>query len=107
MLLRIRMFLLLKKLTRIFEETDNDVIEGKEFKNLSLTRNEMRALKALAAQNAVILDYSYDEICAVGQSDGEITYLLERSELWFNRIVSFILGILTTVAVQYLIRTLP
>lgn len=107
MLLRIRMFLLLKKLTRIFEETDNDVIEGKEFKNLSLSRNEVRALKALAAQNAVVLDYGYDEICAVGQSDGEITYLLERSELWFNRIVSFILGILTTVAVQYLIRTLP
>lgn len=106
MLLRIRMFLLLKKLTRIFEETSKDAIEGEAFKNLSLTNKEVRALKALAAQNAVVLDYGYDEICAVGRSDGEITYLLKRSELWFNRVVSFVLGILTAVIVEWLIRNL-
>ncbi len=42
-------------------------------------------------------------ICPGEQSS---LYVLERSEVWLNRVISFIAGILTTVAAQYIIEFL-
>ena len=107
MFLRIRMYLLLRKLNNEFSKSNSDLISGSDLKSLSLSEKDFRTLKALAAVNAVDLDEGDDKICAVGKSDGEITYLLERSELWFNRIASFILGIITAVVIEWLIRSIP
>lgn len=106
MLLRIRMFFLLRKLDALFAEHD-DYLDGQILGDILSDPGQKKALDALIRVKAVAADIGDDRIVALAPSPDRILYDLYRSDLWWNRIVSFILGIASTLIVYHFIGTLP
>lgn len=64
-----------------------------------------KALLALADTGSVKLIKGWgNDIVRVILEDAHVTYQLNRSELWVNRIVSFFLGVGTTVLAAIIIN---
>ena len=63
-------------------------------------------LSALQEANCIKIDYADDRIWFIMRGEKPRLYLIERSELWVNRIISFILGIASTLIVEAAIRIL-
>lgn len=63
-------------------------------------------LSALQEANCIKIDYADDRIWFIMRGEKPRLYLIERSELLVNRIISFILGIASTLIVEAAIRIL-
>lgn len=98
--MRFKMYCMMKKLDRF----EDDYLSGDEIAPFIKTAKDRRALRALKAIGAVKLEYADDEICAIIRHKVGILYELERSDLWFARIISFVLGVMSSIAVEYVIR---
>lgn len=105
--MRIRMRLCLRKLEKIWFD-NNDTAAGEAALEFSRTRSRLKVLKALQAAGCVVLSChdNSNRPYVIRAGEQSSLYTLERSELWLNRIISFIAGILTTVAANYIIRLL-
>lgn len=87
---------------------NNDCIAGEATIYFSSTKSRLKTLRALDSAQCVSLSYADNSnrpfmICPGERSS---LYVLERSELWLNRVISFIAGILTSVAAHYIIEFL-
>lgn len=100
-MLRFHMYRMLKRINRC----DDDYLCGDEIIPFTSTRKDIKALRALESIHAVELEYGDDEIYSITRRNASILYELERSDLWFGRIISFILGIMSALAVEYIIRS--
>lgn len=101
---RIKMHHCLNKLETLWYKC-NDCIAGDAAMYFSRSKSSLKTLRALESAQCVSLSYADNSnrpfmICPGEQSS---LYVLERSEVWLNRVISFIAGILTTVAAQYII----
>ena len=107
-IMRIRMHYYLWKLEKIWFK-NNDAVIGDAAYKFSDTKGKLKALKALQSAKCVTLSYhdNSNRPYAIRPGESSSLYALERSELWRNRIISFIAGILTTVAAHYIIQLLP
>nr|DAU39047.1 MAG TPA: hypothetical protein [Caudoviricetes sp.] len=63
-------------------------------------------LFALQEVNCIEIDYADNKIWFIRRGEKPYLYLIERSELLVNRIISFILGIASTLIVEAAIRIL-
>ena len=106
MLLRIRMFFLLRKLDALFSEHD-DYLDERDLADILSDPGLKKALDALIRVKAVAADIGDDRIIALAPSPDRILYDLYRADLWWNRIVSFVLGVASTLIVYHFIGTLP
>ena len=101
---RIRMGKLLKKMNRIFDE--KDIISGEDLSKFLSSPLNRRAVSALE-QSGCIKSYSADDqIDVIVPGDQSAIYVVERAELWLNRIISFTAGIASTLIVQWLLTHL-
>lgn len=103
MLLRLRMYLLFHKLEALFAAND-DYLDRSQISDIISSPKWREALVALSECDAIDIDYGDSEIYAVSLSDGYVRYLLNRSDLWWNRIIAFISGVATTLIVQLIMR---
>ena len=105
--MRIRMRLCLRKLEKIWYD-NNDTVTGEAAREFSNTRTRLKVLKSLQASGCVVLSFhdNSNRPYAIRAGEHSSLYTLERSELWLNRIISFIAGILTTVAADYILQLL-
>lgn len=87
---------------------NNDTASGKAALNLSGTKSKLKVLKALQAAGCITLSCPDNSNRPYIIRPGEKSYLytLERTELWVNRIISFIAGVLTSIAAHYIIQLL-
>lgn len=63
-------------------------------------------LSALQEANCIEIEYADNTIWFIHHGQKPRLYLIERSELWVNRIISFILGIASTLLVEAAIKIL-
>ena len=106
-IMRIRMRICLRALEDIWYG-NNDTVAGEAALGFSDTKAKLKVLKSLEAAGCVVLSChdNSNRPYAIRPGGKSSLYALERSELWLNRIISFIAGILTTVAADYIIRLL-
>lgn len=100
--LRFRMNILFRKLNKYFQSSD--FLDGDNLDQFIHNQKDLRALYALNKLNCVSIQFASDQIYAVYRGDQADLYLIQRSELWFNRICAYILGIISSFVVQWLIR---
>lgn len=105
--MRFKMNLCLRKLEKLWID-NNDTIYGKHAEKFSNTKAKLKVLRALQAVGCVNLSCpdNSNRPYVIRAGERSSLYTLERSELWLNRIIGFIAGILTTVAADYIIRLL-
>lgn len=106
-IMRIRMRRCLNDLEKIWLESNDTVIGGAALE-FSDTHAKLKVLKALQSAGCVTLSCldNSSRPYAIRPGEKSSLYVLERSELWLNRIISFIAGILTTMAAHYMIQFL-
>lgn len=107
-LMRLRMHRCLSKIEKLCFQSDTGVITGDDIAKLCSSPKNLKAIKALEASQYVSLIWIDNHNLPVGIREGEKTtlYALERSEIWLNRFLGFIAGILTSVLADYIIRLL-
>lgn len=98
---RIRMNKLLKKMNNYFDK--QSIVAGPELSKFTSSSLNLRALQALEEAGAIELNYADNEIYSICPGDHAALYGVERAELWLNRIASYIAGIFSAFAVQWLI----
>ena len=105
--MRIKMHHCLNKLETLWYE-NNDCIVGETAMYFSRTKSKLKTLHALHSAECVSLSYADNSSRPFMICPGERSslYVLERSELWLNRFISFIAGIFTSVAAHYVIEFL-
>lgn len=106
-IMRIKMRICLHSLEKLWYE-NNDFISGQAALKFSSTPSKLKTLKALQSAGCAIL-YCADNSnrpYAIGEGENSALYIVERSEIWMNRIVGYIAGILTSVAAHYIIQFL-
>lgn len=106
-IMRVKMHFCLRKLEKLWRD-NNDTITGEAAVKFSNTRSKLKVLKALQTVGCADLfcpDNS-NRPYAIRAGENSSIYTLERSELWLNRIISFIAGILTAVMADCIIRVL-
>lgn len=105
--MRIRMRRCLRKLSKLWID-NNDTVAGNATLEFTNTKAKLEVLKALQSIDCVILSCpdNSNRPYVIRAGENSSIYFLERFELWLNRIVSFIAGILTTVAAHYIIQLL-
>ena len=101
---RIRMYRLLRELISIRHKIDSDYIDGASLDSLNLSGKRLEALRLLSEYKAVDLDEGSGEIVSIHIPSGAYKYLLKRSDLWFDRIVTFLSGVAATLIIQAIIR---
>lgn len=102
---RCRMHSCIKELTKLSYKNHNDIITGEQFQTVCTSEKKRDALIALEKEECIRLFWIDGEHFPVGAArlNGMPLYLCERSELWLNRIVSFICGVMTSVLGGYLL----
>lgn len=107
LIMRTKMRLCLRKLEKLWL-ANNDTVSGNAALDLSGTKSKLKVLKALQSAGCVTLSCPDNSNRPYIIRPGEKTFLytLERSELWVNRIVSFVAGVLTSIAAHYIIQLL-
>lgn len=105
---RCRMHSCIKKLNKLSSISRSDIITGEQFQTVCTSEKMRSALKALENAECIRLFWIDGEYFPVGAVclNYMPLYLCERSELWLNRIVSFIFGIITSVLGGYLLGLL-
>ena len=88
-----------KCLNKIIKAVDeNDVLAGDAF---SAIYNEYpREVHALADMKCVALNYLFNEPISLKLLSHHYVYQMERSEIWLNRILSYVLGILSGLIIS-------
>ena len=107
LIMRIKMRHCLRKLEEIWY-VNNDTVIGNAVQNFTDTKDKLKVLKALQAAGCVTLSY-YDNSnrpYAIRSGENSALYTLERSEIWLNRFLGFIAGVLSTVLADLIIRLL-
>ncbi len=102
--LRIYMLRTMKRIEKIVAKNESDVISGDDLSTICHTFKQLKVLHALEAGEYIRCSYCDGSIyphMICYQIQGSL-YLLERTELWINRIISFILGILTALIPLFL-----
>lgn len=103
--MRFEMFRTMRYIERyLIDHPDRPVITGDALRAIYSTRSRQRALHALAARNCVNLHFSDDELRAITISREGWLYLLDRTDLWFDRIVTFFAGVSAPLLVQFILR---
>ena len=87
---------------------NNDFITGEAALKFSDTRSKLKVLKALQAVECVSLSYAdnSNRPYVIREGAESSIYLLKRREIWTNRLLGFIAGILTSVASYYILQFL-
>lgn len=104
LIIRIKMDKLLKKMNSSFD--NGKPISGEELSKLLSNRSNVHAIKALSQAGCIKLHYASGKIYQIVPGSNSALYRVERAELWFNRVLSFAAGIISTLIVQWLIRML-
>lgn len=99
LILRFRMYRLLTKMLDA-ERSGKTMLSA-----CNLPKDE-EILSALQEANCIKIDYADNKIWFIRRGEKPYLYLIERSELLVNRIISFILGIASTLIVEAAIRIL-
>lgn len=84
--------------TSPFQDVKSEILDPKNRKALDALI-ALECVKPLTAWGGEIVDLTLQ--------NKSVIYGLERSELWFNRIVSFLLGVATTATATALMHVLP
>lgn len=99
LILRFRMYRLLTKMLDA-ERSGKTMLSA-----CNLPKDE-EILSALQEANCIKIDYADDRIWFIMRGENPRLYLIERSELWANRIISFILGIASALLIEVAIKIL-
>ena len=99
LILRFRMYRLLTKMLDAERS-------GKTMLSACNLPKDKGILFALQEVNCIEIDYADNKIWFIRRGEKPYLYLIERSELLVNRIISFILGIASTLIVEAAIRIL-
>lgn len=101
---RIVMFFLMRKIDSRLMLFDDYPLDKSEIVDLTDTPYKKKCLYALRDAGAIELDIGDNQIIGIARGKQGHLYLLNRSELWANRIASYIAGIISGLLVAYLIR---
>ena len=99
LILRFRMYRLLTRML-------NAERSGKTMLSACNLPKDEEILSALQEANCIEIEYADNTIWFIHRGQKPRLYLIERSELWRNRIISFILGIASTLLVEAAIKIL-
>lgn len=104
--MRIKMSKMLKRLNLAWG--DNNSIQLEKSREICTSSEELRILRALQNCGCIEMHLAWNDGYPyfIKRGDNEAIYTIQRSELWVNRIVSFIAGILTTVIADLIIRSI-
>jgi len=102
---RFKMFRMLSKLDTLFDRHDG-ILSGDQIDPFVSSVKKMATLRRLSDAGAVKLTFYSNELLSIRRLPGASLYLLERSELWVNRIAGFIVGVATAVVAELIIRTI-
>lgn len=102
---RCRMHSCIRKLNKLSSKNRSDIITGEQFQTVCTSGKMRNALKAHENEECIRLFWIDGEYFPVGAVclNGMPLYLCVRSELWLNRIVSFICGVMTSDLGGYLL----
>ena len=99
LILRYKMYRLLTKMLDA-ERSGNTMLSV-----CNLPKDE-EILSALQEANCIEIEYADNTIWFIHRGQKPRLYLIERSELWVNRIISFILGIASALLIEVAIKIL-
>ena len=101
-LIRLRMNKIMKQLTEawLYGET---VYSGEPFRKLMSDKFNVQALHSLESANCISLIRTGSGITGCKKGNEAFLYFLTRQEIWFNRIIGFVAGVLTSVSTAWLI----
>lgn len=99
LILRFRMYRLLTKMLDAERS-------GKTMLSVCNLSKDKGILFALQEANCIKIDYADNKIRFIRRGEKPRLYLIERSELWVNRIISFILGIASALLIEVAIKIL-
>lgn len=91
----------MNKIIKLLENNSFDAV-----RDTILDPKNEKALKALIALGCVSPFYAEDEIYDLTLLNHSVVYGLQRADLWKNRIVSFFLGVATTVVAGFLLHVM-
>ncbi len=92
----------MKKIIRLLEKNNDSAVY-----TLARFPKYTKALAALSDIGCVKVDKAWGgDIVSITLLDKSATYQLERYDLWINRIVSFILGVLANAATKFIVDLL-
>lgn len=99
LILRFKMYRLL---TRMLDAEQS----GNTMLSVCNLPKDKETLSALQEANCIEIKYADNKIWFIHRGEKPRLYLIERVELWRNRIISFILGIASTLLVEAAIKIL-
>lgn len=108
LLMRIKMRLYLSKIEKMCFQQESGIISGDAVLKFCSSPKKLKVLKALEASQCISLIWidGYKFPACIREGEKSALYTLERSEIWLNRFLGFIAGILTAVFTDILIRLL-
>jgi hypothetical protein len=59
-------------------------------------------LSALEANNCIDIQYADNRPCCIYYRNEAINYILARSEVWTNRVLGFVLGVISSLIVKFI-----
>lgn len=102
---RFKMFRMLSELDALFIRHDG-YLSGDQIKPFVSTDEKRATLYRLSDAGTVKLTYYDNELFSIGKCSRGTLYLLERSEIWTNRLLGFASGVLTAVIAELIIRSI-
>ncbi len=107
-IMRIKMRFCLNKIEKLCFNDETGVISGNDVNKLCSTPKKLKTLLALEASECIRITWAdgYNRPLCIREGKRASLYVLERSEIWFNRFLGFIAGILTTILADFVINLL-
>lgn len=99
---RLKMYRLNAEIQEIFLQRRRRMEED-EVKQLIKTKSDVRAIKALRDEDCCKIKFDADGNVRWLLPGGKTyIYCIQREELWFNRLVSFALGVISGLLIAYI-----
>ncbi len=107
-IMRIKMRFCLNKIEKQCFNDETGVISGDDINKLCSTPKKLKVLLALEASECICITWAdgYNHPLCIREGKRASLYVLERSEIWLNRFLGFIAGILTTILADLSINLL-
>lgn len=95
----------MRRCIRLLESNDGS-LSHEQLRQLWSDKSTKTALSILDYNGYISILFADDEPFSIALTGSGSLYLVERSELWLNRVVSFFIGVASTVLATLLITLL-
>lgn len=108
MLLRVEMYKTMKYVEEYFQaHPEIKFIDSKALDPITETPRQKKALNKLISAGCLKdVSFDHDNSAIMLLAPGSL-YRLDRFELWFNRFISFAIGVASTLILQAILRLMP